>query len=111
MLLLPKQPPTPAAIMCCLWPRCRHPQVCAYVLAVTMVLHVLAVLFTYWSVSFNALVNYKAVTALSDAEYVQVSGSCGSGATAMYAASGSCCSWAAALALECCGGTSSSVPS
>lgn len=39
-----------------------------------MVLHVLAVLFTYWSVSFNALVNYKAVTALADAEYVQVRG-------------------------------------
>lgn len=40
-----------------------------------MALHVLAVLFTYWSVSFNALVNYKTVTALADAEYVQVSGS------------------------------------
>jgi hypothetical protein len=39
-----------------------------------MALHVLAVLFTYWSVSFNALVNYKTVTALADAEYVQVSG-------------------------------------
>jgi hypothetical protein len=49
--------------------------VVAYVLGVTMALHVLAVLFTYWSVSFNALVNYKTVTALADAEYVQVSGS------------------------------------
>ncbi len=38
-----------------------------------MALHVLAILFTYWSVSFNALVNYKAVAALADAEYVQVS--------------------------------------
>lgn len=44
-------------------------------LGVAMALHVLAVLFTYWSVSFNALVNYKTVTALADAEYVQVSGS------------------------------------
>jgi hypothetical protein len=37
-----------------------------------MVLHVLAVLFTFWSVAFNAFVNYQPVATLADAEYVQV---------------------------------------
>jgi hypothetical protein len=39
-----------------------------------MVLHVLAVLFTFWSVAFNAYVNYQQVDSLADAEYVQVGG-------------------------------------
>lgn len=50
----------------------RYPALVVYVLAATMVLQVLAVLFTYWSVSFNALVNYQPVSNLADAEYVQV---------------------------------------
>lgn len=51
---------------------CRHPHVFVWVLAVAMVLHVLAVLFTFWSVAFNAFVNYQPVATLADAEYVQV---------------------------------------
>jgi hypothetical protein len=45
---------------------------CAYVLAATMVLHVLSLLFTHWAVGFNAAVNYRPVEQLADAEYVQV---------------------------------------
>lgn len=53
---------------------CRHPHIFVWVLAVAMVLHVLAVLFTFWSVAFNAFVNYQPVDTLADAEYVQVGG-------------------------------------
>jgi len=38
------------------------------------VLHVLAILFTVWNVSFNAIANYSQVLKLADAEYIQASG-------------------------------------
>lgn len=43
-----------------------------YLLAFVMVLQVLSFLFTAWSVSFKALVNYRPVASLEDADYVQV---------------------------------------
>lgn len=54
-------------------PTRRHPQLAAYGLALAMALHVLSILFTFWSVSFNATVNYRPAASLADAEYVQVS--------------------------------------
>ena len=51
----------------------RHPQLFAYVMAAVMVLHVLCILFTFWSVSFKALAHYQKVHSLEDADYVQVS--------------------------------------
>jgi hypothetical protein len=51
---------------------CRRPQYVAYASIVVSVLHVLSFLFTHWIVSFNALVNYKRVDKLNDAEYIQV---------------------------------------
>jgi hypothetical protein len=51
---------------------CRHPQYVVYASIVVSVLHVLSFLFTHWIVSFNALVNYKRVGKLNDAEYIQV---------------------------------------
>lgn len=50
----------------------RHPQLVVYLLAFVMVLQVLSFLFTAWSVSFKALVNYRPVASLEDADYVQV---------------------------------------
>jgi hypothetical protein len=44
----------------------------AYASIVVSVLHVLSFLFTHWIVSFNAVVNYKRVDKLNDAEYIQV---------------------------------------
>jgi hypothetical protein len=52
---------------------CRHPLYVVYASVVVSVLHVLSFLFTHWIVSFNALVNYKRVDKLNDAEYIQVS--------------------------------------
>lgn len=50
----------------------RHPLYVVYASVVVAVLHVLSFLFTHWLVSFNALVNYKRVEKLNDAEYIQV---------------------------------------
>uniref|UniRef100_A0A383WJ86 Cation-transporting ATPase n=1 Tax=Tetradesmus obliquus TaxID=3088 RepID=A0A383WJ86_TETOB len=49
-----------------------HPLFVVYASVVVAVLHVLSFLFTHWLVSFNALVNYKRVQKLNDAEYIQV---------------------------------------
>jgi hypothetical protein len=56
----------------CVTSACRHPLYVVYASVVVSVLHVLSFLFTHWIVSFNALVNYKRVDKLEDAEYIQV---------------------------------------
>lgn len=43
-----------------------------YAFIVVSALQVLSFLFTHWIVTFNALVNYKRVDKLNDAEYIQV---------------------------------------
>lgn len=44
----------------------------SYVLAASMVLHVLSLLFLHWNVGFDAAVSYRPVEQLADAEYVHV---------------------------------------
>eukprot|EP00878_Enallax_costatus_P016666 GHUV01017486.1.p1 GENE.GHUV01017486.1~~GHUV01017486.1.p1 ORF type:complete len:1230 (+),score=386.32 GHUV01017486.1:189-3878(+) len=61
--------PTIMVTLCCV---CRHPIIVLYVAIAVSVLHVLSFLFMHWNVSFKALVSFRKVAQLIDAEYVQV---------------------------------------